>query len=75
MNEKVIQGFAFGISQVQIRYKKEIEEKIKDVLNVNSSAAYHNYRTGRQKLKTDQALQIQEIFKQYGINQPWGSAQ
>ena len=75
MNEKVIQGFAFGISQVQIRYKKEIEEKIKDVLSVKSSAAYHNYRTGRQKLKTDQALQIQEIFKQYGINQPWGSAQ
>ena len=75
MNENVIKGFQLGISQLQIRQKNEVVEKIKDVLNVQSAAAYHNYRTGRQHLKTDQALQIEKIFKSYGIKECWGAAE
>ena len=74
MNENVAKGFNLGISQVRIRDKKEIEAKIQDVLNFQSKAAYHNYRTGRQQLKVDQALEIEQIFKEYGIKDVWGNA-
>ena len=74
MNDKVIKGFALGVSQVQIRQKKEIEEKIMKILNVTTKASYHNYRSGRQYLRADQAAKIEALFKSYGIKECWGEA-
>lgn len=74
MNELILKGFAFGISQVQIRHKKEIEQKIMRILGVTTKAAYHNYRAGRQKLRADEAAEIEKLFKSYGIKECWGEA-
>lgn len=74
MNNNVLKGFALGMSQVQIRQKKEVEDSIMAILKVKTKAAYHNYRTGRQFLRTDQAAEIEKLFQTYGIKDCWGEA-
>lgn len=74
MNKKILEGFSRGISQLQVRQKKEVEDSIMAILKVKTKAAYHNYRTGRQFLRTDQAAEIEKLFQTYGIKDCWGEA-
>lgn len=72
MNKKILEGFSRGISQLQVRHKKQVEDSIMAILKVGTKAAYHNYRSGRQYLRADQAAEIEKLFLSYGVKDCWG---
>lgn len=70
----MIQSMSFnkGLRQVKYGDIENIKKDICDALHIKSRQAYANRREGRVSHTVIEAYEIEQIFKKYGVEEPWG---
>lgn len=64
-------GFNRGLSQVlHVDYNRVIGD-IRKALGITSRSGLYAYRSGRVRLRADQAARIQQVFNRLGITEIW----
>jgi hypothetical protein len=65
-------GFNKGLSQVRIKDKAEVVEKIRKAIGVVHRVSFYSYQYGKVEPKASQAAAIEQVFAEYGITDIWG---
>lgn len=64
--------FKKGMRDAPGRYQNAIRNKIKRVLGIKSNVQFRNRQNGKVHHTQAERLAIEAIFKEYGVNTPWG---
>ncbi|MBR1680918.1 hypothetical protein IJ707_03910 [bacterium] len=73
MDKNFGKGFGNGLGNFgyQTEEYKQIREKIKRILKVKSNYQFRQYVLGKMVMDVNEARQVEELFKSYGIEHPW----
>ena len=72
MKEKL--AFELGWSQLQIKDVKAVRNELMEALNITTTQALRNRRTGKIDHTLSEKEVIEEIFHKRGIKKIWGTA-
>ncbi len=66
-------AFRKGLSELRGVDLPAVREAISRILGITTNASFCNYASGRTKnLDVDKARQIEALFADYGVLNPWG---
>lgn len=71
----MIKAFRKGLREVRSKDVAKVREEIREVLGIGKSsrALLAKYIDGKMPLEVERYHAINDIFKRYGINNPWGT--
>lgn len=72
MEKKVEKAFYAGLRELRVKDVLEVKEKIKEILGVTTKQSLIRYAAGRGNLDVEKAAQIEQVFKDYGVDNCWG---
>lgn len=64
-------GFSKALAQIPHCEYRTVIGELRQALGISSRSGLHDYRTGKVRLRADQAVKVQEVFHNRGIENPW----
>lgn len=71
MTENFGKGYQEGWEQISKRLQPEVKAKIQKILHVYTDVQLNKYRFGRLEMTVSKAVEIECLFKKYGVKNCW----
>ncbi len=68
---KVIKGFKKGYGQLKLAELREARPRMFKALGINNRNSFALYKKGKIEMKYSQVTEMEEIFREYKIMNPW----
>lgn len=66
-------SFRKGLAELRVKDVPAVKAAIYDILGVGTKQSFARYADGKAPtLDVDKARRIEDLFAQYGVNEPWG---
>ncbi len=65
-------GFQKGLNNILVKHLKPVKQQITQILGVKNPVSFQRYRRGLSEPSKSKAEAIERLFKQYGVDDPWG---
>ncbi len=66
------EGFNKGFQQLTVGNVKEATKKLWKALGISNRNSFYNYKSGKSEPSASQAVNIELVFREYGITEIWG---
>lgn len=72
-NAPFVRAFRKGLRELKVKDAPAARAQILSILGVTTKQSFAYYANGRaQTLDVEKARRIEEVFRRYGISDPWG---
>lgn len=74
MTKILISGTCFskGYEELPVKKQRLLREKVKELLHITTDMAFYNYKNGEPEMKVSQAVEVEKLFKSFGVKDCWG---
>ncbi len=67
-------GFQKGLDNLIVKDLPKVRVMIQKILGINNPVSFRAYRKGEIEPSYSKAQQIEALFRQFGVTDPWGKS-